>query len=269
MLIMCAICIHPADGHHKLIRWRVVTHGAIDGFSRLIVFLQCSTNNRASTVYDLFLGAVGQYGLPSRVRTDQGRENVQVAQHILQSRGVNRRSIIVGSSVHNQRIERLWKDSHRCATSFFYRLFYYMEQHDLLDVINENHLFALHYVYLPCINRSRKQFKEAWNCHGLRTERGKTPNQLFTAGLLRLRYSGLDAVDLFEDVSDEYGESEEGGSHNEEAVDDDQGASVPQLSVSITPMQLSRIREAVNPFSEDSEYGISLYRIVLQILDNP
>ena len=131
----------------------MVTHGAIDGFSRLVLFLQCSTNNRASTVYDLFLGAVGQYGLPSRVRTDQGRENVQVARHMLRNRGVNRRSIIVGSSVHNQRIERLWKDSHRCATSFYYRLFYYMEQHDLLDPINENHLFALHYVYLPRINR--------------------------------------------------------------------------------------------------------------------
>ena len=131
----------------------------------------------------------------------------------------------------------------------------------------KKHLFALHYVYLPRINRSLKQFNEAWNCHGLPTERGKTPNQLFTAGLLRLRYSGLDAVDLFEHVSDEYGESEEGGSHNEEAVDDDQGVSVPQLSISITPMQLSRIHEAVSPLSNDSEYGISLYRIVLQILD--
>ena len=139
----------------------------------------------------------------------------------------------------------------------FYRLFYYMEQNDLLDPINENRLFALHYVYLPCKNRSLKQVKEAWNCHGLRTERGKPPNQLFTAGLLRLRYSGLDAVELFEDVSDEYGESEEGGSHNAEAVDDNQGVSVPQLSVSITPMQLSRIHEAVSPLSEDSEYGIS------------
>ena len=167
--------------------------------------------------------------------------------------------------MHNQRIERLWKDSHRCATSFYYRLVYYMEQHDFLD----KHLFALHYVYLPWINRSLKQFKEARNCHGLRTERGKTPNQLFTAGFLRLRYSGLDAVDLFEDVSDEYGQSEEGGSNNEEAVDDDQGVPVPQLSVSITPVQLSRIQETVSPLSDDSDYGISLYRIVLQTLDNP
>ena len=45
----------------------IVTHCAIDGYSRLIVFLKCSSN-WASTVYNLFLQAVRQYGLPSRIR---------------------------------------------------------------------------------------------------------------------------------------------------------------------------------------------------------
>ena len=38
------------DGHHKLIRWRVVTHGGIDGYSRLITYLQASTNNLSKSV---------------------------------------------------------------------------------------------------------------------------------------------------------------------------------------------------------------------------
>ena len=38
------------DGNHKLIKWRLVIHRAIDGFSRMITFLQCSSNNRAETV---------------------------------------------------------------------------------------------------------------------------------------------------------------------------------------------------------------------------
>ena len=38
------------DGLHCLIRWRFVIHGGIDGFSRLIVYLSCATNNYASTV---------------------------------------------------------------------------------------------------------------------------------------------------------------------------------------------------------------------------
>ena len=86
------------DGHHKLIRWKIVTHAAIDGYSRMIVFMKCS-NNKATTVYNHFLEAILSYGLPSRVRSDQGRENCLVAQHMLEHRG----SMITGSSVHNQR----------------------------------------------------------------------------------------------------------------------------------------------------------------------
>lgn len=104
------------DSHHKLIRWRIVTHGCIDGYSRLVTFLQCSGNNKACTVFELFMIALQQYKLPSRIRTDQGGENVMVAEYMLLKRGSERRSVIVGSSVHNQRIERLWRDVHRCVT---------------------------------------------------------------------------------------------------------------------------------------------------------
>ncbi len=34
------------DGHHSLIRRKIVVHGGIDGYSRLIVYLHASTNNR-------------------------------------------------------------------------------------------------------------------------------------------------------------------------------------------------------------------------------
>ena len=115
------------DGHHKLIRWRLVVHGGIDGYSRMVVYLHCSNNNRATTVYNLFLKTVRQYWLPSRVRADHGRENVLVAQHLLEHRGRDRNSFITGSSTHNQHIERFWRDSHRCVTQLYHRLFYFME----------------------------------------------------------------------------------------------------------------------------------------------
>jgi hypothetical protein len=46
------------DGYHKLIRWRIVIHGGIDGFLRLLVYLHASTNNKAGTVMGYFLEAV-------------------------------------------------------------------------------------------------------------------------------------------------------------------------------------------------------------------
>ncbi len=70
------------------------------------------TNNRAATVLELFTRAVTKNRLPSRVRSDQGLDNVSVARYMIDKRGPERRSMIVGSSTHNQRIERLWRDMH-------------------------------------------------------------------------------------------------------------------------------------------------------------
>lgn len=84
-------------------RWRFVVHGGVDGFSRLVVYLNVAGNNRASTVLQSFIAAVEQYGLPSRVRSDKGGENADVAEFMIRSRGANRNSHITGRSVHNQR----------------------------------------------------------------------------------------------------------------------------------------------------------------------
>ena len=121
--------------------------------------MKCSTNNQASTVYELFISAIQQYHLPSRVRSDQGRENILVAQHMIERRGADRRSMIVDSSIHNQHIERLWRDMHHGVTKLFYRLLYFLEEHDQLDPLNEQHLYALHYVFVPRINRALTEFK--------------------------------------------------------------------------------------------------------------
>ncbi len=46
------------DGYHKLIRWRLVIHGCIDGYSRLVTYLKVSSNNLSSTVIDAFVEAI-------------------------------------------------------------------------------------------------------------------------------------------------------------------------------------------------------------------
>ncbi|XP_045029468.1 uncharacterized protein LOC116926095 [Daphnia magna] len=178
------------DTHHKLIRWRFVVVGAVDGFSRKIFCMKLDTNNKAKTVLKHFLTGVKELGLPSRVRTDKGKENVGVAHLMFLTRGGNRASFIRGRSVHNTRIERTWREVLRVALSPFRELFYLMEGEGILDVSNNMHIFSLHFVFRSLIEKSLDEFCAMWDSHKLRTE-GLSPIQLFTLGIEELKRRSL------------------------------------------------------------------------------
>ena len=252
------------DGHHKLIRWRLVTHGGIDGYSRMIVYLYCSTNNRASTVLRQFIAATQRFGLPSRVRSDMGGENVMVAQYMVQHRGSNRSSMITGSSTHNQRIERLWCDVHRSVTLLFYRLFYFLEQQELLDPLNERDIFVLHYVFVPRINQALVTFQEGWNHHGIRTSGHLSPQQLFTEGALRLYSSGLVALDFFDNVSSTFGTSDDDPMPPIES----DSVIVPETRFSLEPALFEQLKRTIDPLQQSENYGIDIFIAVKQYIQH-
>ena len=183
----------------------MVTHGAVDGYSRIPVYLRCSNNNRAETVLTLFKEAVQEFGLPSRVRCDHGGENVDVSMFMLSHPlcGPDRGSVLVGRSVHNQRVERMWRDVFQGVVGLYYSLFHYLEGINILDIDNDLHLFCLHYVFIPRINRHLEMWRQAWIKHPLRSEHNMTPEQLWTSGLQNIAYSGSHiAREVFEDISE-------------------------------------------------------------------
>ena len=112
------------------------------------------------------MGAVDEFGTPSRVRSDQS-----VVRWMLRRMGVNRGSIITGSSVHNQCIERLWR---RIVIRMYRNLFYYLETQQLLNPDDDLHIFCLQRIYIPKINTSLSEFKEQFNHHPLRTAGNKS-----------------------------------------------------------------------------------------------
>ncbi|KAL7396210.1 hypothetical protein ABVT39_002205 [Epinephelus coioides] len=168
--------IWHVDGNHNLIRWKLVVHGAIDGYSRMLMFLHCSNNNR--TVKDLFTPAVGQFGRPLHIRTDHGGENAQIWEDMHASKGEG--SVLTGSSVHNQRIERFNRDLNKNCSHVYAPIFYELESLSILDLENATDLFCLHYVFLPRINRTLEEFKAGYNNHSMSSEGNRTPVQLFT-----------------------------------------------------------------------------------------
>ena len=161
----------------------IVIHGGIDGYSRLVSYLHAADNNRAEAALKAFLTGVEEYGMPSRVHTDKGGENVRIAEFMITHRGSNRGSVITGRSVHNQRIERLWRDLFTDCISFFYYLFYSLESTALLNQCDPRDLYALHLVCLPKIQEQLDQFRLGWCHHKLRTEQNKTPYQLWIIGM--------------------------------------------------------------------------------------
>ena len=87
--------------------------------------------------------------------------------------------MIVGKSVHNQRIQRLWRDVFDGVLYIYYHLFYHLEDSHIIHMTNEIHFFALHFVYVPRINNHLKVWKAGYVRHHIRTAGNRTPMQLY------------------------------------------------------------------------------------------
>ena len=248
------------DGNHKLIRWRMVVHCCVDGYSRLLVYSHCADNNRAHTVLEQFEQGVARYGLPSRVRSDFGMENIEVARYMLDNRGLGRGSIVTGSSVHNCRVERTHRDIYAGVLCFFANMFHEMEDENILDPLNEVHMFALHYIFIPRINRSLQEFIGQWQNHPISTERNMSPLQLFTAGILENMHSGHSGVEsvLNPEELHYYGFDPEGPF----PIEEDYEVTVPRV-LTLTENQESHLLVNCDPQAGD---GRDAYVLCLNIL---
>lgn len=244
------------DTNHKLIKWNFVIAGGIDGFSRLVTYIECTNNNKADTMLQCFLKGIDAFGLPLRVRTDKGLENIRIAEYMIQKRGENRGSILAGKSTHNQRIERLWRDVYDGVLAYYYQLFYYMEDIGILDVLNKDHIFALHHVFLNKINEKLQLWRKAWGSHRIRTV-NSSPVRLFAAGMIN------NPVDL--PVGDLEGYGVEGTVNNEDDNEDTRPVfNAPLVTVNQRHQDQLNLRCPADWSSEN--HGLDIYRRAIEII---
>lgn len=126
------------------------------------------TDNTAETVLDMFIDAILEHGVPSRVRGDWGGENRNVSILMILLCSLNHASFMWGPSVFNTQIERLWLEVCMPVAHFFFQL----ERCHLLRRQDKHHCWLLHYLFLRFINEDCEKFCDEWNSHPVSGEGG-------------------------------------------------------------------------------------------------
>ena len=104
-IVGCPNEIWHFDGNHKLINWGFIVSAAMDGATKRLPWVRVTSNNYATTVLEFFEDAMQELGIPQRVRSDKGGENILVLQKMFELRPDADCPAIAGKSTRNTRIE--------------------------------------------------------------------------------------------------------------------------------------------------------------------
>ena len=184
-------------------------------------------------------------------------ENIQVAKWMVNYRGMNRESYIFGNSVHNQRIERLWRDVYHLTLRLYYDIFNHLERKYRLNPNNEIHLWCLHYVYLLIINRALNIFQNQWNHHPLSTEHNQSPYQLFLAEMISCEVHGI--LDEIPIVPSEININENEYGIDWNALNNNDNVELSNINCPLNSSQYLELQNNILLLEESNNYRIEIY----------
>ena len=167
------------DGYDKLKPFGFAIHGAIDGFSRRILWLKVGvTNNNPSVIADYYLRCIEQLKCTPRIlRCDLRTENsmLKILQPLFRYHcddkfaGMN--SIILGKSTSNQRIEAWWSILRKQNTDWWMSYFRGLRSEGIYHDGNPLHVESLRFCFIKIIQSELDQVMKEWNTHVISSKR--------------------------------------------------------------------------------------------------
>lgn len=160
------------DGYDKLKPFGFCIHGAIDGYSRRIMWLEVGpSNNDPAVIARYYVDCVQQMGGTARIiRADCGTENVHVAglQRFFHN---DENSFLYGKSCSNQRIEAFWGMLKKSCMEWWICYFKDIRQIGLFCDGDDVQAECLKFCFMKIIQEELSRFSQIWNLHKIRKSR--------------------------------------------------------------------------------------------------
>ena len=166
------------DGYDKLKPYEFCIHGAIDGYSRRILWLEVGpSNNNPMVTVQYYLDCLRQLGgCPRVVRGDCGQRFLR---RNCQDNLAGEKSFLYGKSVANQRIEAWWAFLRKSNTHWWINFFKDLTASGQYDNSNVIHFECLRFCFCFCftslIQEELHRVAQHWNLQRIRPSNGETP----------------------------------------------------------------------------------------------
>ncbi|PFX31326.1 Limbic system-associated membrane protein [Stylophora pistillata] len=134
-----------------------------------------------------------------------------------------------------------------------------------LNIEDPTNMFALHFVFLPRLNKALHEYQETFNHHGIRTANSWSPYQMWMNGMLHddnpLSHGGLD-----EDPDDLvfYGHYPQGPSPFD---DSDNNVTISPIEIHKQDEVLQILQQEIDPLKPSTDMGIDIYIDALDLVN--
>ena len=146
-----------------------------------------------------------------------------------------------------------------------------MENHQILDISKDIHLFALHHVFEPRISRDLSTWRNAHNNHKMRTENNKSPRQLWHENLIvsshNTYYSAI--RNIFSCDEDQRRQQiDDFRSTNNFVEPSDIAIVIPRIPPPLTEQQLEDLSSSIDVLADSQCNGIDIYGQVVTFISH-